>query len=294
MTGTVTALASRAAAWPLKLSATMEEAAQRIFTNAKPFDPFVRVYNRPKLRFSLSGARAGVTVAIREVPSTTTTGRRRPPASHRSRRDGWPNDHLCCGANNGDMERKSAAGHRGDRTGSSGESLSGHLQPGCLQLIVHSAHSSRSSGGTSGVIATILSICIFVPMAGGASENLPSKKCQTEVLQWLQRCDGNDNLRITCGELKKCGVDKPVTKKDDPLIYHLMSDGDGDGQVCEGRSSTSKKGNVVYGLGLATELKSCQFTSESAGRTCGNRPPWRATARRRCSRTKPSTPLSWS
>ena len=51
--------------------------------------------------------------------------------------------------------------------------------------------------------------------------------------EWLDRCDANDNGRVTCAEAraKACGAPIPVTK-DHPL-YQFMRDGDGDGRVCE-------------------------------------------------------------
>ena len=51
--------------------------------------------------------------------------------------------------------------------------------------------------------------------------------------EWLDRCDTNDNGRVTCAEARAeaCGAPIPVTK-DHPL-YQFMRDGDGDGQVCE-------------------------------------------------------------
>ena len=51
--------------------------------------------------------------------------------------------------------------------------------------------------------------------------------------EWLDRCDANDNGRVTCAEARAeaCGAPIPVTK-DHPL-YQFMRDGDGDGQVCE-------------------------------------------------------------
>ena len=50
---------------------------------------------------------------------------------------------------------------------------------------------------------------------------------------WLARCDANGNGRVTCAEARAatCGAPIPVTS-DHPL-YQYMTDGDGDGQVCE-------------------------------------------------------------
>lgn len=51
--------------------------------------------------------------------------------------------------------------------------------------------------------------------------------------EWLDRCDANDNGRVTCAEARAeaCGAPIPVTEEH-PL-YQFMVDGDGDGQVCE-------------------------------------------------------------
>ena len=51
--------------------------------------------------------------------------------------------------------------------------------------------------------------------------------------EWLDRCDANNNGRVTCAEARAeaCGAPIPVTK-DHPL-YQFMRDGDGDGRVCE-------------------------------------------------------------
>ena len=55
----------------------------------------------------------------------------------------------------------------------------------------------------------------------------------TTPQEWLDRCDANDNGRVTCAEARaaSCGAPIPVTR-DHPL-YQFMRDGDGDGQVCE-------------------------------------------------------------
>ena len=51
--------------------------------------------------------------------------------------------------------------------------------------------------------------------------------------EWLDRCDTNDNGRVTCAEARAeaCGAPIPVTK--DHSLYQFMRDGDGDGRVCE-------------------------------------------------------------
>ena len=51
--------------------------------------------------------------------------------------------------------------------------------------------------------------------------------------EWLDRCDANDNGRVTCAEARAeaCGAPIPVTK--DYPLYQFMRDGDGDGRVCE-------------------------------------------------------------
>ena len=51
--------------------------------------------------------------------------------------------------------------------------------------------------------------------------------------QWLERCDANENGRVTCAEARaaSCGAPIPVPRAH-PL-YQFMRDGDGDGQVCE-------------------------------------------------------------
>ena len=51
--------------------------------------------------------------------------------------------------------------------------------------------------------------------------------------EWLDRCDANDNGRVTCAEARAeaCGAPIHVTK--DHLLYQFMRDGDGDGRVCE-------------------------------------------------------------
>ena len=61
-------------------------------------------------------------------------------------------------------------------------------------------------------------------------EPAPEEPTATE---WLDRCDANDNGRVTCAEARAeaCGAPIPVTK-DHPL-YQFMRDGDGDGRVCE-------------------------------------------------------------
>ena len=67
-------------------------------------------------------------------------------------------------------------------------------------------------------------------------EELPSEEPAPQEPtpeEWLDRCDANDNGRVTCAEARAeaCGAPIPVTK-DHPL-YQFMRDGDGDGRVCE-------------------------------------------------------------
>ena len=61
----------------------------------------------------------------------------------------------------------------------------------------------------------------------------PQTPEEPTAVEWLDRCDANDNCRVTCAEARAeaCGAPIPVTK-DHPL-YQFMRDGDGDGQVCE-------------------------------------------------------------
>ena len=67
--------------------------------------------------------------------------------------------------------------------------------------------------------------------SAAATPQTPEKPPTAE--EWLDRCDANDNGRVTCAEARAeaCGAPIPVTK-DHPL-YQFMRDGDGDGQVCE-------------------------------------------------------------
>ena len=48
---------------------------------------------------------------------------------------------------------------------------------------------------------------------------------------WLEKCDTNNNGKITCAEARACGLKTP-TKKEHPA-YACMNDRDKDGIVCE-------------------------------------------------------------
>ena len=82
-------------------------------------------------------------------------------------------------------------------------------------------------------------------LAGCTAEQIARPVCETSETKttttttdnsaeaWLARCDANGNGRVTCAEARAatCGAPIPVTS-DHPL-YQYMTDGDGDGQVCE-------------------------------------------------------------
>ena len=48
---------------------------------------------------------------------------------------------------------------------------------------------------------------------------------------YLEKCDTNENGKITCAEARKCGLKTPI-KKEHPA-YPCMTDRDKDGVVCE-------------------------------------------------------------
>lgn len=48
---------------------------------------------------------------------------------------------------------------------------------------------------------------------------------------YLEKCDTNDNGKITCAEARACGLKTPI-KKEHPA-YACMTDRDKDGVVCE-------------------------------------------------------------
>ena len=74
--------------------------------------------------------------------------------------------------------------------------------------------------------------CAMLSVAGSTAMQQPEDQPTTPE-EWLDRCDANDNGRVTCAEAraKSCGAPIPVTSEH-PL-YQFMRDGDGDGQVCE-------------------------------------------------------------
>ena len=74
--------------------------------------------------------------------------------------------------------------------------------------------------------------CVVLSVAGSTAMQQPEDQPTTPE-EWLDRCDANDNGRVTCAEAhaKACGAPIPVTSEH-PL-YQFMRDGDGDGQVCE-------------------------------------------------------------
>ena len=51
--------------------------------------------------------------------------------------------------------------------------------------------------------------------------------------EWLDRCDANDNGRVTCAEARAEAYGAPIPVTKDHPLYQFMMDGDGDGQVCE-------------------------------------------------------------
>ena len=61
------------------------------------------------------------------------------------------------------------------------------------------------------------------------TEDAPEKPL--DASEWLDQCDANENRRVTCSEAYACGAPLPVTRGH-PL-YGFMTDGDGDGLVCE-------------------------------------------------------------
>ena len=67
--------------------------------------------------------------------------------------------------------------------------------------------------------------------SAAATPQTPEERPTAE--EWLDRCDANDNGRVTCAEARAeaCGALIPVTK-DHPL-YQFMRDGDGQDRVCE-------------------------------------------------------------
>ena len=77
-----------------------------------------------------------------------------------------------------------------------------------------------------------LTLTLIALLAAAAMAGAQEQEPQTAE-QWLERCDANDNGRITCAEARaaSCGAPIPVTREH-PL-YQFMRDGDGDGQVCE-------------------------------------------------------------
>ena len=85
----------------------------------------------------------------------------------------------------------------------------------------------------------IVVVLVSVALTGLTVDRLTAMTSQTQQEpeptpeEWLDRCDANDNGRVTCAEARAeaCGAPIPVTK-DHPL-YQFMRDGDGDGQVCE-------------------------------------------------------------
>lgn len=72
---------------------------------------------------------------------------------------------------------------------------------------------------------------IAIAILGAVALTLAQQEEPQTAEQWLERCDANDNGRVTCAEARACGAPIPVTE-DHPL-YQFMRDGDGDGQVCE-------------------------------------------------------------
>ena len=72
-----------------------------------------------------------------------------------------------------------------------------------------------------------------VPRAFESAAATPQTPEEPTAEEWLDRCDANDNGRVTCAEerAEACGAPIPVTK--DHQLYQFMRDGDGDGRVCE-------------------------------------------------------------
>lgn len=82
-------------------------------------------------------------------------------------------------------------------------------------------------------LKTALAGCSAADIARPRCEAIPGGGAPVELApeEWLERCDRNENRRVTCSEAFACRAPLPVTREH-PL-YGFMSDGDGDGLVCE-------------------------------------------------------------
>ncbi len=89
----------------------------------------------------------------------------------------------------------------------------------------------------------------------------PSKADQKKLVDWLAACDLNGDLTaVTCAEIEHCAGKVSIRKSEHPLIYEFMRDPNRNGVVCEHfeREDTpepTSKGDVVFGLGIATGIR---------------------------------------
>ena len=112
--------------------------------------------------------------------------------------------------------------------------------------------------------AALILLALLIPVSHGSSiaqrKPLPPKADQEKITDWLEACNLNNDLgSVTCKEIEHCAGKMAVKKDEHPLIYELMRDPNRNGIVCEEwpggeRSKPNRKGDVVFGLGIATGL----------------------------------------
>ena len=106
-----------------------------------------------------------------------------------------------------------------------------------------------------------LTFLIVHGSSSAQSTQLPSNADQKKITDWLEACNLNKDLTsVTCAEIEHCVGKVPIKKNEDPLIYEFMRDPDRDGTVCEHwedeeTPAPSAKGDVVFGLGIATGIR---------------------------------------
>ena len=125
--------------------------------------------------------------------------------------------------------------------------------------------SSRLPGRALVTAASML--CALVALSGEslALDQELDKTVQETVVQWLSACDLNKELSsVTCAEIEKCLGQEPLKKSKDPLLYALVNDAAKQSdEAClpAPPAAESRKGKVVYGIGLATGLKNHRLGS---------------------------------
>ena len=78
-----------------------------------------------------------------------------------------------------------------------------------------------------------LTIVVVAALAAATMMAAQGQEEPTTPQDWLERCDANDNGRVTCAEARAASCGAPIPVPREHPLYRWMNDRDGDGTVCE-------------------------------------------------------------